>query len=96
MALQFHRSTSAPFQHVVGSSSPREKIRDLSLPSFSEWTPSDWTPATWVKVVNPPTAFAFNEALLLCQTSDNYWMVWIPDHGEILLHTDNFCNSAEV
>ncbi len=92
MSLQFHRSTSAPSQQgVIATSRSWEKFRDLSQTAISEWEPS-----TWVKVFNPPTAFSFDEALLLCQTSDNYWLAWIPDHGEILLHTDEFCNLVEA
>lgn len=92
MALQFHRSTSSPSQQMVaGSSLPWEKIRDLSLTTIAEWEPS-----TWVKVFNPPTAFSFDEALLLCQTSEDQWLAWIPDHGEVLLHVNDFCHSAEA
>lgn len=92
MTLQFHGSTSAPSQQVfTGSSLSWEKIRDLSLTTISEWEPS-----TWVKVFNPPTAFSFDEALLLCQASEDQWLAWIPDHGEILLHVDDFCSLTEV
>jgi hypothetical protein len=85
MDLQFHSSTSVPSQMVSISSLFWEKLRDLSLATISEWQPS-----TWVKVFKPPTAFAFDEALLLCQITENQWLAWIPDHGEILLHTDEF------
>jgi len=33
----------------------------------------------------------FDEALLLCQTSENEWVAWIPDHGEAVLNTRQFC-----
>ena len=42
----------------------------------------------WVKLLNPPTAFSFDEAWLLCQYAQDHWLAWIPDYGEILLHTD--------
>ncbi len=45
-------------------------------------------PSMWVKVLNPPTAFSFDEAWLLCQYAQDYWLAWIPDYGEILLKTD--------
>ena len=51
-----------------------------------------YKPSTWVKLFNPPTAFSFDEAWLLCQGSDEQWLAWIPDYGEILLNTDEFCN----
>lgn len=91
MGLQFHSSASAPSQQVSASSLSWEKLRDLSLTTLSEWQPS-----TWVKVFNPPTAFAFDEALLLCQTAENQWLAWMPDHGEVLLHTDEFCHVVEA
>lgn len=92
MSLQFHRSTSAPSQQAFAINPLSwEKLRELSLTTSSEWEPS-----TWVKVLNPPTAFSYDEALLLCQTSENQWLAWIPDYGEILLHTNEFCNLAEA
>jgi hypothetical protein len=52
-----------------------------------------YQPSTWVRLFNPPTAFSFDEAWLLCQCSDEEWLAWIPDYGEILLYTDEFCHS---
>ncbi len=48
-------------------------------------------PSMWVKLFNPPTAFSFDEAWLLCECSDEKWLAWIPDYGEILLSKDEFC-----
>ncbi|MBE9165077.1 MAG: hypothetical protein WBA89_00965 [Microcoleus sp.] len=48
-------------------------------------------PNLWVRLFNPPTAFSFDEARLLCQHSEDKWLAWIPDHGEILLNTNEFC-----
>lgn len=42
--------------------------------------------ATWVKLQELPNAYSHDEALLLCQHSDTEWIVWIPDHGEMILH----------
>lgn len=46
--------------------------------------------STWVRLVNPPTAFSFDEAWLLCEAGENQWLAWIPDYGEILLNTEEF------
>nr|WP_199290283.1 hypothetical protein [Leptolyngbya sp. FACHB-36] len=43
------------------------------------------TPNTWVKLRHLPSAFSFDEALLLCQQSEHTWLAWVPDYGEILL-----------
>lgn len=45
---------------------------------------------TWVHLLELPSAFSFDEALLLCQVSDEQWVAWIPGHGEAVLHTDQF------
>ncbi|MDF0554453.1 hypothetical protein [Kamptonema sp. UHCC 0994] len=50
-----------------------------------------FAPSTWVKLFNPPTAFSFDEAWLLCQYSEDKWLAWIPDYGEILLGINEFC-----
>lgn len=42
--------------------------------------------ATWVKLRELPNPYSHDEALLLCQHSDTEWIVWIPDHGEMILH----------
>lgn len=46
--------------------------------------------STWVELLHLPNSFSFNEALLLCPVSEDEWLVWIPDHGEALLHTKQF------
>lgn len=48
-------------------------------------------PSTWVKLLELPSPFSFDEALLLCKCSDSEWLAWIPDWGETVLHTRQFC-----
>lgn len=33
------------------------------------------------------------EALLLFQHSDERWVAWIPDYGETVIHTSQFCQT---
>ncbi|HEY9812759.1 MAG TPA: hypothetical protein V6D31_04385 [Candidatus Sericytochromatia bacterium] len=47
--------------------------------------------STWVQLLNPPHPFSYDEALLLCQQSEDEWIAWIPEHGEIVLRTSQFC-----
>jgi hypothetical protein len=77
------------------------KVRQRSATSRGWWeilasNPATPTPkfaaSTWVKLFNPPTAFSFDEAWLLCECSEEKWLAWIPDYGEILLSTNEFCN----
>jgi hypothetical protein len=63
-----------------------EKLRAYSTAPSPEYQPS-----TWVKLFNPPTAYSFDEAWLLCQLSEEQWLAWIPDYGEILLNINEFC-----
>lgn len=87
MKLQAYVRTSQPrsTQASLAHSRRRCKLPDRpTAPKFS--------PYTWVKLFNPPTAFSFDEAWLLCQYSEEKWLAWIPDYGEILLNTDEFCH----
>jgi hypothetical protein len=58
----------------------------------------DWNPVchitytrdTWVKLLQRPNPYAADEAKLLCQGSDNVWVAWVPDHGEVVLDRSHF------
>jgi hypothetical protein len=52
-------------------------------------------PDTWVHLLELPSTYSFDEALLLCQMSADEWLAWIPDHGEAVLHTSQFCSLSE-
>ncbi|MBW4469160.1 MAG: hypothetical protein KME45_02025 [Stenomitos rutilans HA7619-LM2] len=67
------------FQH---SSSGSTIARNIS--------PTAIAPSTWVKLQSLPTTYCSDEALLLCQQSEQQWLVWIPDYGEILLDRGQF------
>jgi hypothetical protein len=40
----------------------------------------------WIKISDLPNSFYFDEAILLCQKSENSWIAWIPEHGQIVIH----------
>ena len=42
--------------------------------------------STWVQLRERPSPYSHDEALLLCQHSETEWVVWIPQHGEMVLH----------
>lgn len=44
----------------------------------------------WVKLLQLPSEYSADEAKLLCQDSDETWVAWVPDHGEVVLHRSNF------
>lgn len=45
---------------------------------------------TWVKVLERPSPYSFDEALLLCQVSFDEWLAWIPDYGKVHLNVKQF------
>lgn len=56
-----------------------------SFPGLN-WSTKPLQAATWVKLPELPNPYSHDEALLLCQHSDTEWIVWIPDHGQMILH----------
>ena len=86
MQLQTDIRTWQPQQTLASAASPRDWEKfwcPVPAPKFAA--------STWVRLFNPPTAFSFDEAWLLCQSSEEKWLAWIPDYGEILLSTYEFC-----
>jgi hypothetical protein len=84
------------FRTAQPPSVPVEDFGSLTQETLRQQGISGWVstaahqPSTWVQLVDPPTAFSFDQALLLCQCSDDQWLAWIPDYGEILLSTSDF------
>ncbi|MBF2073952.1 MAG: hypothetical protein IGS50_09365 [Synechococcales cyanobacterium C42_A2020_086] len=46
--------------------------------------------AIWVRLIVLPDPFCYDQALLLSRQSDDEWLAWIPDYGEIILHRSEF------
>jgi len=79
--------------------------RNISRPTFgysssatvNPYTSNQWNsseepqPGQWVHLLELPNPFSFDEALLLCQSSGDRWVAWIPNHGEAVLNTRQFC-----
>jgi hypothetical protein len=59
---------------------------DVTNKSYSNESPQSFAASSWVKLLQLPNPYSFEEALLLCPVSDEEWLVWIPDHGEAILH----------
>lgn len=57
---------------------------------LNEYQP-DFQASTWVHLLELPNPFSHDEALLLCQSSEDEWVAWIPDHGEAVLNVRQFC-----
>ncbi|MGE5655899.1 MAG: hypothetical protein ACM37W_04720 [Actinomycetota bacterium] len=65
-------------------------VKPLMLPVQPN-SQAELTPSTWVQLLELPHPFSFDEALLLCQQSEEEWVAWIPDRGEVVLHSSQFC-----
>lgn len=50
----------------------------------------NYTRDTWVKLMHLPSDYAFDEAMLLCQESQDTWVTWVPSHGEVVLDRSHF------
>lgn len=72
---------------------PQQQISDVFDPVAIAWPPLchiTYTRDTWVKLLNPPSPYAADEAKLLCQSSAESWVGWVPDHGEVVLDRSEF------
>lgn len=59
-------------------------------PDFNQ-SQQEFQADSWVQLLELPSTFSYDEALLLCQISEDEWVAWIPDHGEAVLQTRQFC-----
>jgi hypothetical protein len=66
---------------------PIEPPRSVNATNPSQQASS---PNTWVRLAVLPNPYSHNQGLLLCRHSDDEWLVWIPDHGEAILHRSEF------
>ena len=48
----------------------------------------------WVQLRNRPSDYAFDQALLLCESFPGEWVAWIPGFGEINLTRGQFLQLA--
>lgn len=69
----------------------QRRLLEAKLQEILTTAPPEYVPSEWVKLLNPPTAFSADEALLLCQCSETEWLAWVPDYGEMVLDTCQFC-----
>jgi len=63
----------------------RQNLAWLSK-AYSKNSAQQCQPDLWVKLLELPSPYSHDEALLLCQVSADEWLAWVPDHGEVTLH----------
>ena len=74
-------------------------VQQTSLKTASEAatsTKASFSPqeGLWVQLRNRPSDYAFDQALLLCETFPGEWVAWIPSFGEITLTRGQFLQLA--
>ena len=77
-------------QQVDTAQSQRQNLA-WSIKPYLSASQQKFQADTWVYLLEPPSHFSHDEALLLCQNSEDEWVAWIPDHGEAVLHSWQFC-----
>ncbi|MBD1845783.1 hypothetical protein H6F89_20715 [Cyanobacteria bacterium FACHB-63] len=75
---------------AISTSTAAWKSLRRSIPCAPRFTAS-----MWVQLLKPPAAYSFDQAWLLCQCAEDQWLAWIPEYGELLLTTDEFCSLTE-
>lgn len=70
---------------------PQKQNLEWSNQSHLKSSQQEFQADTWVHLLELLSTFSFDEALLLCQISEDRWAAWIPEHGEAVLHTRQFC-----
>lgn len=74
-------------QSLGSSVSKSQRLADLG------WYPScqvTYNRDSWVKLIDVPSEYSHDQALLLCQESSDSWIAWVPNHGEVVLEKGNF------
>ena len=70
---------------------PRRQNLNWSIKFYPDSLQQEFQADTWVQLLELPSTFSFDEALLLCQLSADEWVAWIPNYGEAVLHVGQFC-----
>ena len=65
---------------------------DAAAPTEATFSPQQ---GLWVQLRNRPSDYAFDQALLLCETFPGEWVAWIPSFGEITLTRGQFIQLAK-
>lgn len=68
---------------------PSSSVKSAAL------APQEISPTVWVQLAVLPNPYSHDQGLLLCRHSDDEWLVWIPDHGEAVLHRSEFYFDAD-
>ncbi|USR91400.1 hypothetical protein NEA10_01265 [Phormidium yuhuli AB48] len=49
----------------------------------------------WVQLRDPLTDYSADEALLLCEEVEDYWVAWIPSYGEARVRREQLLKAID-
>lgn len=61
-----------------------------SIEPYLNQSQQSFRDSTWVQLLELPSSFSCDEALLLCHEFGDLWLVWVPGYGETVLHSSQF------
>ncbi|NES81606.1 MAG: hypothetical protein F6K10_09465 [Moorea sp. SIO2B7] len=67
-------------------------FKDKSIEINSSNLEAESDSQVWVKAPDIPNSIHCEEALILGRESENTWLAWIPDYGEIILSDSELAN----
>lgn len=70
--------------------SVRKQNLDWLSKCYAKESVQEFSTSTWVHLLELPSPFSSDEALLLCRISADKWLAWVPEHGEVILHSGQF------
>ncbi|HEY9846195.1 MAG TPA: hypothetical protein V6D03_08355 [Candidatus Caenarcaniphilales bacterium] len=72
---------------------PRSSTRSWAIKPYLNPSQQSFCTSTWVRLLELPSSYCSDEALLLCHEAGDLWLAWIPGHGEAVLHSSQFCKT---
>ena len=55
-----------------------------------------WESGTWVQLSNLPETCYMDEAILLSKKSENSWLAWLPEWGQIVLFPNSISRQEKT
>lgn len=65
------------------------------VPKHQPATPDPCNEPVWVQLAALPSFYSHDQAMLLCRHSEDEWVAWVPEHGEVILHRSEFFFDSE-
>lgn len=74
---------------AIAQAQPKNYCKLISAPKHLNLD-KKFAAGQWVNLIEPLSSFSFDEALLLCEESQDKWLGWVPGFGEKHLDISEF------